>query len=121
MGENDRRHQRPLNAKAIEGLGLGGALPEGLKIKYPNRPFPPEVREWLEEARKSGRYVIFCATIDHDADDRGEPFTIQMYRSAGFDPDWVLKAWKLMGQNIMAIEPEALGEMPPPPREDGDE
>jgi len=116
-GENvnpNNRRQPPLSQQAIEGLGLGGAIPQGLKVKYPNRPFPKEVREWLEEARKRGRYVLFCATIDPEADARGEPFDIHMYRSVGFDPDWVLKAWKLMGQNIMAIEPGAIGEVPPP-------
>ena len=107
-------HQRPVDPEAVQGL-KGGALPQGIRVNYPNVPFPPEVREWLEKARKTGRYLFMCAIVDDDADNRGEPFGIYMHRSVGFDEDWILKAWKLFGLNIMALSVNDIGEKVEPP------
>lgn len=111
----NHQHQSPVNNDAMKGIS--GPF-EGLSVNYPNRPFPPEVRQWLSEAQKNGRFFFMCAIIDPKADKRGEPFNVHMFRSVGFDPDWMLKAWKLCGQNLMAIDPESVGKPVPEAREE---
>ena len=115
------KHSQPVNNQAVQGLQ--GGVPEGMRLRFPNAPLPPEVREWLQLAQKTGRFLLFCAIVDDGADHRGEPFNVYMHKSAGFDGDWVLKAWKLMGQNIVALPAESLGEPIAPhtePKHDGE-
>jgi hypothetical protein len=97
------------NAQAMPAnFATGMKLPEGVTIKHPAAPFTPELAERLESARKTGRYFI-CVS---ESDEKGNLSTF-IYRSKDYSPDWLLRAFHSIGQQVML--PTMSGQEVSPP------
>ena len=80
------------------GLAPGIQLPQGVMIQHATPPFPPDLERQLQEARKSGgRYFVTIAR----ADEQGN-ITLDSHRGQEFSPDWLLRAHRLVSDQILS-------------------
>jgi hypothetical protein len=81
---------------AAQSLAPGMAVPSGITIQEAAAPFPPDLADKLQKARKGGKYFIavVCET--------GENGGIDVHASrVGMNPDFLLRGWHGVARMIL--------------------
>lgn len=119
----------PTGANRGDPLAPGGfQLPPGIKIEHPLAPFPPDVQQALDAARRCGGCAI-TITINDPAEGDPDRLTTRLFAVGNFKADWLRRTWQTItnlcwtwGMNGTLLEhirqaaaPVAAPKAPPPP------
>lgn len=71
----------------------GFQFPAGTKVIHPLPPFPKDVADKLEAARRSGSYCITVTISTPTPEDPGL-LECNLFRVGNFKKDWLLRTWQ---------------------------
>ena len=92
MKKAEKRTEKPSRLELPPGVSM--PTPMAVEVKH---SLPPDVAAALEAAKKDGAYFIVVA---RQVDDEGR-LEINSCREAGFNADYMLRAWQDVGGKIM--------------------